>query len=179
VRLHPYYTERIVARSAALAPLAAIAGMHHERLDGSGYHRGNTAAALSPAARLLAVADAYQAMTQARPHRPARSPDEAAAQVRGDVAAGRLDREAADAVLQAAGHQVAPVRRVWPDGLTDREVDVLRLISRGLNKRQVAAALVIAPATVDHHIRHIYEKIGVATRPGAAVYALEHGLLRK
>jgi HD-GYP domain-containing protein (c-di-GMP phosphodiesterase class II) len=177
VRLHSYYTERILARAPALAPLAATAGMHHERLDGSGYHRGAAAAAIPGAVRLLAVADAYQAMTQPRPHRPARAPDDAAAQVQAEVAAGRLDRAAADAVLRAAGRPAAPTRRAWPAGLSDREVEVLRLISRGLSKRQVAEALVIAPATADHHVRHIYDKLGVSTRAGAAVFALEHGIL--
>ena len=178
VRLHSYYTERILARSPALAPLTEIAGRHHERLDGSGYHRGGGAAP-SDAARLLAVADAYQAMSQPRPHRRAREPDDAAAQLNAEVAAGRFDRGAAGAVLHAAGQRVAPTRRAWPAGLTDREIEVLRLISRGLSKRQVAEALVIAPATADHHVRHIYDKIGVSTRAGAAVFALEHDILPK
>ena len=177
VRLHSYYTERILARAPALAPLGATAGLHHERLDGSGYHRGGAAAALRRAARLLAVADAYQAMTQPRPHRPARAPDEAAAEIGAEVAAGRLDRAAAGAVLHAAGQRGALPRRPWPAGLSEREVEVLRLLCRGLSKRQVAEALVVAPATVDHHVRHIYGKIGVSTRAGAAVFALEHGLL--
>jgi HD-GYP domain-containing protein (c-di-GMP phosphodiesterase class II)/DNA-binding CsgD family transcriptional regulator len=177
VRLHSYYTERILARAPALAPLGATAGLHHERLDGSGYHRGGAAAALPRAARLLAAADAYQAMTQPRPHRPARSPDEAAAEIGAEVAAGRLDPTAAGAVLHAAGQRGALPRRPWPAGLSEREVEVLRLLCRGLSKRQVATALVVAPATVDHHVRHIYGKIGVSTRAGAAVFALEHGLL--
>jgi HD-GYP domain-containing protein (c-di-GMP phosphodiesterase class II) len=58
VRLHPYYTERVLERSSALAPLALAAGSHHERLDGSGYHRGASAAQLGIGARLLAAADA-------------------------------------------------------------------------------------------------------------------------
>ena len=74
VRLHPYYTERVLERSPPLAPLALLAGSHHERLDGSGYHRGSTAAQLSAGARLLAAADAYDAMTHDRPHRPALPP---------------------------------------------------------------------------------------------------------
>jgi DNA-binding NarL/FixJ family response regulator len=125
------------------------------------------------------VADAYQAMTQPRPHRTARLPDDAAAQLHAEVTAGRLDRAAADAVLHAAGQRAAPTRRAWPAELSDREVEVLRLISRGLSKRQVAEALIVAPATVDHHVRHIYGKIGVSTRAGAAVFALEHGILPK
>jgi HD-GYP domain-containing protein (c-di-GMP phosphodiesterase class II)/DNA-binding CsgD family transcriptional regulator len=175
VRLHSYFTERILAHSPALAPLAATAGMHHERLDGYGYHRGTTT--VSAPTRLLAVADAYQAMTQPRPHRPARAPNDAAAQVRTEVAAGRLDCAAADAVLHAAGQRVALPPRAWPAGLSEREVEVLRLFSREFSKRQVAEALVVAPSTADHHVRHIYDKIGVSTRAGAAVFALEHGIL--
>ena len=57
VRLHPYYTERVLERSRALAPLALLAGSHHERLDGSGYHRGAKAGQLDVGARLLAAAD--------------------------------------------------------------------------------------------------------------------------
>jgi DNA-binding NarL/FixJ family response regulator len=136
--------------------------------------------AIPGAARLLAAADAYQAMTQPRPHRPALTAAAAAAEVHAEVAAGRLDRAAADAVLRAAGQGAAPAgpaRRAWPAGLSDREVAVLRLLARGWTKRQVATALVIAPATADHHVRHIYGKIGVSTRAGAAVFALEHGLL--
>jgi HD-GYP domain-containing protein (c-di-GMP phosphodiesterase class II) len=178
VRLHSYYTERILSRSPALAPLALTASMHHERLDGSGYHRG-PGVSLSGAACVLAAADAYQAMTQPRPHRPAHAPDDAAALLRGDVAGGRLDRAAVDAILHAAGQPTTPARRSWPAGLSDREVEVLCLISRGLSKKQVAEALVIAPSTADHHVRHIYDKIGVSTRAGAAVFALEHGILPK
>jgi len=161
-----------------MAALAVTAGMHHERLDGSGYHRG-FGASISSAARLLAVADAYQAMTQPRPHRPARVPGDAAAQLHAEVAVGRLDRVATNAVLNAVGQRVVTTRRSWPAELSEREVEVLRLISRGLSKRQVAEALIVAPATVDHHVRHIYAKIGVSTRAGAAVFALEHGILPK
>ncbi len=69
VRLHPYFTERVLARSRFLAGLARAASAHHERMDGSGYHRGLTAATLTLPARLLAAADAYHAMTEPRPHR--------------------------------------------------------------------------------------------------------------
>ena len=74
VRLHPYYTGAL-ARPEALARLGAIAAAHHERLDGSGYHRGLTGAALSTPARILAAADAYHAMTEPRPHRPPLDPE--------------------------------------------------------------------------------------------------------
>ena len=79
VRLHPYLTERMLSFSPALAPLGAIAGQHHERLDGSGYPRGLSGDAITPAGRILAAADVYHAMTEARPHRPALAAAEAAA----------------------------------------------------------------------------------------------------
>ena len=178
VRLHPYYTERIVARVQALKPLATLAGMHHERLDGSGYHRGSSRAELPGPARILAAADAYQAMTQPRPHRPAFSPDEAAEELQSLARSGQHDREAVEAVLTAAGHQLRRSRPTWPAELTDREVEVLRLICRGKTKKEVARHLTISPSTVDHHVRHIYQKAGVQTRAGATLFALEHDLLK-
>ena len=104
VRMHVYYVERIFSRPEPLAGIGRLAGLHHERLDGSGYHRGVGAAQLSPAARLLAVADAAHAMTQDRPHRPALAEADLIAQLRAEVAAGRLEAAATDAVLAAAGH---------------------------------------------------------------------------
>jgi HD-GYP domain-containing protein (c-di-GMP phosphodiesterase class II) len=176
VRLHPYYSERILSRSAALAELAPIAGMHHERQDGSGYHWQLSKSAIPMPARLLAAADTYQALTSFRPHRPALSPREASRVMDREVSAGRLDGEAMRAVLEATGQK--PTRRsTWPDGLTDREVEVLRLISRGASQKEVGAKLVISHRTAAHHIQHIYDKIGVSTRAGAAMYAMENELL--
>ena len=177
VRLHPYYSERIVGRVARLEPLARLVGMHHERMDGTGYHRGSQRADIPSPARVLAAADAYQAMTQPRPHRPARSRDEAAELLRADARSGRLDVNAVDDVLTAAGHRSSSTRRAWPGGLSEREVEVLRLICRGGTKKQTAALLRISPSTVDHHVRHIYDKVGVATRAGATLFAVENGLL--
>jgi HD-GYP domain-containing protein (c-di-GMP phosphodiesterase class II) len=177
VRLHPYYSERILARVTRLGPLATLAGMHHERLDGHGYHRGSSGTEIPPPARTLAAADAYQAMTQPRPYRPALSRDEAAGALLAEAHAGRLDPNAVDAVLTAAGHLVRPARHSWPAGLSEREVEVLRLICRGGTKKQAAEVLRISPSTVDHHVRHIYGKIGVSTRAGAALYAIEKNLL--
>lgn len=176
VRLHPYYSERILGRSTSLKPLATCAGMHHERIDGSGYHRGSKRAEISQEARVLAAADAFQAMTQPRPFREALSPERAAEELEADVRNGRLDADAMHAVLTAAGHSphLADFR---PSGLTEREVEVLRLICRGGTKKQVAAALRISPSTADHHVRHIYEKIGVSTRAGATLFAVENDLL--
>jgi HD-GYP domain-containing protein (c-di-GMP phosphodiesterase class II)/DNA-binding CsgD family transcriptional regulator len=180
VRLHAYYTERILARSPVLLRFAQTAGMHHERADGSGYHRGATAAAIPIAARVLAAADAFQALTEPRPHRAAFAADQAAKQVQAMVAAGALDPEATRAVCEAAGVALRRGRRSgpWPAGLTDREVEVLRLLARGRSKKQIAKALVIAPGTVHAHTVHIYEKLGVSTRAGVALFAMEHGLVR-
>jgi HD-GYP domain-containing protein (c-di-GMP phosphodiesterase class II) len=176
VRLHPYLTERMLYQSAALAPLAEIAVQHRERLDGSGYPKGLSGGAITRAARILGAADAYRSMRELRPHRAALGADEAASELQADATAGRLDPEVVAAVLAAAGHQVAR-RREWPAGLTAREVDVLRLVARGLSSKQIAAHLVITPKTVRNHIEHIYAKIDTSSRVGASLFATEHGLL--
>jgi HD-GYP domain-containing protein (c-di-GMP phosphodiesterase class II) len=174
VRLHPYQTERVLSRSAFLAALAPIAGADHERLDGSGYHRGVTAAALAPAARLLAVADAYHAMIEPRPHREPLAPELAAKAVTEQAREERLDADAVAAVLEAVGQPVARIER--PCGLTEREAEVIVLLARGLQTKQVAGALGISAKTADRHIQNAYGKIGVSTRAGAAVFVMEHGL---
>ncbi|MFI9508963.1 HD domain-containing phosphohydrolase [Nocardia sp. NPDC052566] len=175
VRLHSYWTDRVLRRCPGLSDLADLAAGHHERLDGSGYHRGVRVHDLSPAARLLAAADVFAAMTEPRPYRPAAKPSEAAAQLTAEASAGTLDRDACAAVIEAAG--LRPPRTEWPCGLTDREVDVLRLAARGLSNRQIAAELVVSERTVGHHLAHIYDKTGRRTRAGAAVFAMENGLL--
>jgi HD-GYP domain-containing protein (c-di-GMP phosphodiesterase class II) len=177
VRLHPYLTERVLQRCRALAPLAPVASRHHERVDGSGYHRGMLGDQLDVAARLLAAADAYHAMTETRPHRPALSANEAASRLVVAAEAGRFTRVEVDAVLAAAGHAPPPEPATNPAGLTDREVEVLGLVARGRANKQVASALGISPKTVGHHIEHIYAKAGITTRAGATLFAMEHGLL--
>jgi HD-GYP domain-containing protein (c-di-GMP phosphodiesterase class II) len=176
VRLHAYYTERILAGSAPLARLGAIAAHHHERVDGSGYHRAVHSAGTPAAAKLLGAADAYQAMLEPRPHRPARSADDAAAELRRDVRNGTLDADAVVAVLDAAGHRVPP-RRAAVAGLTEREVDVLRLAARAKSTKEIARELGISAKTADNHIQNVYGKIGVSTRAGATLFAMEHALL--
>ena len=149
---------------------------HRERLDGSGYPRGLAGAAISRPARILGAADAYQAMREPRPYRPARSPQDAAAELRSEVKAGRYDADVVEAVLGAAGHRVAR-RREGPAGLTQREVEVLRLLARGLSNKQIAEQLVISPKTVANHVEHIYAKIDASTRARASLFAMQHGLL--
>jgi DNA-binding CsgD family transcriptional regulator len=176
VRLTPVLTERMLHQSKALAPLGTLAAQHRERLDGSGYPRGLSGAAISTSARILGAADAYEAMREPRPYRPPRFPDEATAELRSDVKAGRLDRDAVDAVLSAAGHRVRR-RRGGPAGLTQREVEVLRLLARGSSNKQIAERLVISPKTVGNHVEHIYAKINASTRAAAGLFAMRHGLL--
>jgi DNA-binding CsgD family transcriptional regulator len=166
----------MLQQSEALAPLAAIAVQHRERCNGSGYPRGLSGNGISQPARVLGAADAYQAMREPRPHRAARRADDAAAELRAEVKAGRLDAEAVEAVLGAAGHRVMR-RREGPAGLTAREVEVLRLLARGLSTKQIGSELVITPKTADSHIQHVYSKIGVSTRAAATIFAMRHDLV--
>ena len=173
---HSLVTEQLLRRVPYTNALAASAGAAHERLDGSGYHRRAKGGQLDEAQRVIAAADCYQAMTSDRPHRPALGRDSAAAELRAMSAAGRLDGEAVERVLAAAGHRRA-ARPPLPAGLTAREVDVLRLLALGLTTRQVAERLVISTKTADHHVQHVYQKIGVSTRGAAALFAIEQGIL--
>jgi DNA-binding CsgD family transcriptional regulator len=177
VRLHPYYTQRILIRCGPLKDLAEVASSHHERMDGSGYHRGSRAPALSVGARLLATADVFRAMTEPRPHRDAFSQSRAAEELNNVCADGRLDISSARCVLEAAGQAGKPARSAWPAGLTDREVEVLRLLTTGLSNKQIARRLTLSPKTVGHHVEHIYAKLEVSTRAGATLFAMEQGLV--
>jgi HD-GYP domain-containing protein (c-di-GMP phosphodiesterase class II)/DNA-binding CsgD family transcriptional regulator len=178
VRLHTHHSQRILSLAAPLRASAAVAGLHHERLDGSGYHRGLPASSIPLSARILAVAEVYHSMGEPRAWRPALTPDEATRQLRADVAARRLDARAVDAVLVAAGQPRPTGRssRSWPAGLTDREVEVLKAITRGLANKQIARQLHISEATVHTHVINLYGKAGVNTRAGATLFAFEQDL---
>ncbi len=176
VRLHPYYTSRVLARSKPLAELGSWAASHHERIDGSGYHRGVGAASLSRPERILAAADSYQAMGEARAHRAAVNANDAASELRLMARAGLLDGQAVESILAAAG-QHARRRRAWPAGLSQREVEVLRCAAQGLLNKETARILSISERTVAHHLQHVYNKIGVSTRGAAALFAMENDLL--
>ena len=174
VRLHAYHTERVLSRSPFLARLAPIATFHHERLDGTGYHRGAAAPSLSRAACLLAAADVYHTKTEPRPYREPLSPSQAADLLGREARAGRLDANCVAAVLAAAGQH--PRRLPRPAGLTDREAEVVGMLARGLQTKQVARALGISIKTADRHVQNAYSKIGVSTRAAATVFAMQHGL---
>ncbi len=177
VRLHAHYTERAFAQSPALAPIGRIAGAHHERLDGSGYHRGVRAPELEHAARILAAADCYIAMREARPYRPALEPEGAEAELLRDAREGRLDADAVAAVLAAAGHRVARRPRELPAGLTPRELEVLLALVRGESNQAIGEGLGISVKTVGHHVEHIYEKAAVRSRAAATLWAFEQELV--
>ena len=179
LRLHPFHTERIINRAGgAFAEIAAVAGRHHECLDGSGYFRGCKAAGLSPAARIVAAAEAWQNAIEPRPHRSALLPEAAAARLNAAIRAGRICPEAGRAILSAAGQRSTMVLRGPAAELTAREVQVLRLLATGLTARDVAKALSIVPKTAGNHIQNLYGKLGVTTRAGAVLFAVENGLYR-
>jgi HD-GYP domain-containing protein (c-di-GMP phosphodiesterase class II)/DNA-binding CsgD family transcriptional regulator len=176
VKEHPSLTELVLARSSALGHLGTLAGLHHERLDGSGY-RGVSAAFQPVASQVLAVADAYHTKLEPRPYRGALTQDAAADLLRAEARSGRLDPDVVSAVVDKRGPNTPAERSERPAGLTEREVEVLGLVIQGLSNRQMAEALVVSPKTIDHHIQHIYDKIGVSTRVGATLFALQHGLV--
>ena len=176
VRLHAYQTERLLARSPVLAPVARLAGAVHERSDGSGYPKALKATDLALPSRLLAACDVFCALREARPHRPAFSLESATKIFTEEARRGALDARAVRHVLEAADASPSGVPATWPAGLSDREVDVLRLVAHGDTNKDVARTLGISAKTVQHHVAHIYTKIGVTSRAGAALFAAEHGL---
>jgi len=167
-QLHPYHSERILERCSVFRDLSRLAGEHHERIDGSGYFRGLLAPSLDRRSRILAAADACAELLEARPGRDALTPKAVGA----TLSTMPLDADAVDAVLQAAGAPSPTIARSRPAGLTRREVEVLRLLARGRTLSQVAEELVISESTAHTHAAHVYEKAGVSTRAGAAVFAM-------
>lgn len=177
VRLHPYLTERVLSRCQSLKPLATVACRHHERPDGAGYPGQVEAGQLTQSDRMLAAAQVLVALTSDRPHRPAFSSEDARQTMMSEVSEGRLDDDATRHVLEAAGYQVDRPRQANPGGLSGREIEVLKLITAERTNKEMADELFISPKTVGRHVENIYAKIGVSTRAGAALYAMEHGVL--
>lgn len=181
IGLHPLVTAQILRRSPALDRLMPIAAAHHERQDGSGYHRGLAADRLEPGSRILAAVEIWVGLTAERADRPAFPHPEAAAELRRLSGAGLLDARTTEIVLLAAGQgasrQASMGRAALPGGLSRREAEVLRLAARGLTTREIADRLFISPKTADHHIQHAYTKIGVSSRAAAALWAMQHGIM--
>jgi HD-GYP domain-containing protein (c-di-GMP phosphodiesterase class II) len=182
VELHPMLTEQMLRRSPALAVLNPVAATHHEKCDGSGYHKRLRADTGDAAACLLAATEVYVGLTTERADRPPVADGDAATELRRLEAEGLLESRATRAVLVAAGHGEptgrSRKRANNPGGLSRREVDVLSLAAKGLTTRQIADRLVISPKTADHHIQHIYAKISVSTRAAAALWAIQNDVVR-
>ncbi len=177
MRLHPYHGERaLAALDGDGNDVASLVLRHHERLNGTGYHRKVTGSDLSPAARVLAAAEAYQSAREARPHRPRLSDTAAAAKLRDAVRSGALCADATAAVLASAGQASHRDKSSRLSGLSAREIEVLRHILAGDTAKSAAEKLGIAPKTAANHIQNLYSKIGVSTRAGAALFAVENGL---
>jgi HD-GYP domain-containing protein (c-di-GMP phosphodiesterase class II) len=174
-RLHPYHAERILKRIPCLAPLAEMVGTHQERMDGSGFYRGLRGDDISLGARIIAVADRLDELTHSTPGTPALAlPDAVEA-----LSSEPLDREVLAALRRSLGEKPvspapAPSR---PAALTEREVEVLRLMTRGLTRREIGKRLTISENTVRNHLDHIYDKTGTSNRVSATMFAMENGLL--
>jgi HD-GYP domain-containing protein (c-di-GMP phosphodiesterase class II) len=175
-RLYPYHGERVLARAPALAPLAEMVGTHQERMDGSGFYRGLSGASISLGARIIAVADRLDQLTHDRPGSPARSVPAALRQLEQEP----LDPAVIAALRRCLGERTTGAttpRGGQPAGLTEREVEVLRLAARGHTRREIGRRLSISENTVRHHLEHIYNKTGASNRVSATLFAMEHGLL--
>jgi DNA-binding NarL/FixJ family response regulator len=126
---------------------------------------------------VLAAADAFQTMTQRRPHREALNVGDAAKGLREAARSGKFDADAVAAVVETAGQRMERRRELQPAGLTNREIEVLRLLARACSNREIAEQLHISRRTAEHHVQNTYVKIGVASRSAAALFAIEHDLL--
>jgi HD-GYP domain-containing protein (c-di-GMP phosphodiesterase class II) len=181
VELHPMLTEQMLRRSPALDALNPVACAHHEKCDGSGYHK-RVRSDGDLGACVLAATEVYVGLTTERADRLPLEPGDAAAELRRLESDGVLEPRASRAVLVAAGHGEPPApsrkRAEHPGGLTRREVEVLGLAAKGLTTSQIADRLYISPKTADHHIQHIYGKIGVSTRAAAALWAIQHTVVQ-
>jgi HD-GYP domain-containing protein (c-di-GMP phosphodiesterase class II) len=178
LRLHPYYTERILSRVPALAPIATIAGMHHEYLDGTGYYRGLSGDDLPISACILVLADEFQERLSSNPNRIDTNPQDVLKAMQVDVGT-KFSPECYAALAEELG--IATTNRTshkdMPVGLTKREVEVLQQVAKGITNREISQELVISERTVAHHLEHIYDKIGISSRAAAVFFAMEHELI--
>jgi len=176
IRMHTYVTERILCRSSSLGAVSAIASMSHERLDNGGYHRRPSSFAMPVTARALAAADVYAALGEPRPYRDALSSDAAADALRRDARDAGLDPQVVNAILSSVGCASRPTPH--PVGLSRRQMQVLRLVARGLTNKEIAAALNVSVRTATHHLEAVFSRIGVTTRAAASLFAAQNGLIQ-
>jgi HD-GYP domain-containing protein (c-di-GMP phosphodiesterase class II) len=174
-RLYPYHGERILKRVPRLAPLAEMVGTHQERSDGSGYYRGLAGENISLGARIIAVADRLDELTHDSPGITALTVPEAIEVLSKEP----LDQDVLSALRRSLGQKTtssspAPQR---PASLTEREVEVLSLMTQGLTRREIGRRLSITENTVRNHLDHIYDKTGTSNRVSATMFAMENGIL--
>ena len=182
VELHPMLTEQMLRRSPGLAALNPVACAHHEKCDGSGYHRRVQIDADDPRACVLAATEVYVGMTTERADRPAvpagrRGRRAAPARVRGRAGAAREPCRAGRRRARRAGRAVGQAAR-QPGRADPARGRGAAARGQGLTTGEIADRLFISPKTADHHIQHIYGKIGVSTRAAAALWAMQHTVVQ-
>ncbi|WP_144160302.1 HD domain-containing phosphohydrolase [Paraburkholderia sp. BCC1885] len=181
VRLVPYWTARAGKQIGALAQETEIASQAYERLDGSGYFRGASGAAIGPEARVLATAACWVALRSPRPWRAALSVDEAAKLLNEEAIKGRFDAGTVDALLsfEKDGHEPAAdrTRAARASLLSPRESEVLKHISLGASNKEVARTLQMSPSTVRTHVESVFRKLECSTRAAATLKASTLGLI--
>ena len=178
-RLHPYYTERILSRVPVFREAASIAALHHERLDGQGFHRQLNRYQTPLAGRVLALADAFVAMR-------ARTGDganpQAVLKALTPFAGKQFDEDCFRALATTLGTSaLTSVRRRLPyhtGELSQREVEVLGQAASGVTNKEIAASLGISARTVDRHFENIFNKLGVGSRTSAVLFAVQRGMVR-
>lgn len=175
--LHPFHGERVLAQVPGLEDITSAVAAHHERWDGQGYFRRLQGTQIPPMARLIAIADRFDELTHEQPGASPLSPEDAVAVIQAE--SGAFAPEAVSALqAEVLGTRVrGPERDSWPAGLTDREVEVLRLVAKGLSRKEIAAELTVSQHTIRHHLEHIYTKTDTSTRVAATLFAMEEGLL--
>jgi HD-GYP domain-containing protein (c-di-GMP phosphodiesterase class II)/DNA-binding CsgD family transcriptional regulator len=167
-RAHSLAPAQLLEGLPSLRDACELAALHHERVDGSGWPAGASANRLPTSARILALACALDELTSGK----------AAAEpgaLHSLALTGGFDRVVLDACAAELGTRTPRVE--WPAGLTEREVEVLRLGAAGLSVREIGKRLLISHHTARHHLESAYAKIGCSSRAGAALFAAEHGLL--
>ncbi len=177
---HPKFGADLLRRAVALRDTVGIVAAHHEQPDGHGYPSGLAGSDIPLGARFIAVADRFDELTHDGSAHLAMPPEAALESIAAQVGPV-FDQEAFEALRDAQdasiGRPVDSRPPAWPEGLTDREVEVLRLAASGMTRRDMAKRLVVAESTVRHHMESIYSKLGVSTRVGAVLFAVEHRLV--
>jgi HD-GYP domain-containing protein (c-di-GMP phosphodiesterase class II) len=178
-RLHPYYTQRILERVPALQELAQAASAHHEWINGQGYHRQLTGEQIPLHGRILAVANTYVRLIQEQEDQ---TDQEEVLHTIHTLVGTQFDSVCYEALVTSITKEnglksITPRPRKNVDNLTEREIEVLSLLAQGHNTPQIAQNLYISKKTVEHHLSHIYNKIGVTSRTAAVVYAVQQGLV--